>query len=319
MSTPSQRNITADDFRRWAETDAHGRSPIYERLAVAISEDERVTTLMQLVSARQRKPALLFSVLRLHGVPADRPEVAIEWIVDHPQLLLSELRDRRIQTNEARRATALMPAVASVAGGREIALIELGASAGLLLLLDKYRYRYSAATGEQRVGDPDSSVTLTCAVRGNVPIPAQVPSVGRRIGVDVNPLSPRDRAHRKWLESFVWPQHTEGLERLVAALDMAALDPPKIIRADMVAGLKTLLERVPDGLAPVVMHAAAFPYISDEKQAEVIELCRNAGVPRVGLEADHLDDPTLTLTIDTGPPIRVATVQPHGEWIEGTG
>lgn len=290
---------------------------MYERLAVAMSQDDRVTTLLQLVSSKQRKPALLFGVLRLHGVPVDRPEMAIDWIVDHPQLVLKELRERKIQTNEVRRATALMPAVASVAGDREVALIELGASAGLLLLLDRYRYHYATSTGERLVGDPGSPVLLECAVRGTVPIPQSVPRISRRLGIDVNPINPRDAAQRKWLESLIWPEHTGRRERLTAALNVAALDPPRIMKSDMVAGLRSLLERVPNGLMPVVVHAVAYPYISSDQQVEITQLCRGAGAPLIGLEAGHPDDSNLELTIDTGTPRIVATVQPHGEWIEG--
>lgn len=313
----STADATAADFRRWAETDAHGRSPLYERLAVELSQDDRVMTLLQLVSSKQRKPALLFGLLRMHGVPIDRPEVAAEWLVDHPQLLLSELRRRRVQTNEVRRAAALMPAVATVAQGGEIALIELGASAGLLLLLDRYQYVYTRPEGEVRVGDPNSALTLTTAVRGQVPVPSQVPSISRRIGVDINPIDPRDKEERRWLEALVWPEHTGRRERLTAGLGMAAVDPPRVMRGDMAAGLENLLERVPYGTTPVVMHSVALQYLSPEKQDAVVAMCRHARVPRVGLEHSEDNQKQLALTIDMGRARVVATVQPHGEWIEG--
>lgn len=318
MSIPdSTADATAADFRRWAEADAHGRSPLYERLAVDLSQDDRVMTLLQLVSSKQRKPALLFGLLRMHGVPIDRPEVAAEWIVDHPQLMLSELRSRRVQTNEVRRAAALMPAVASVAQGREIALIELGCSAGLLLLLDRFHYVYTRPEGDTQVGDPASPVTLTTAVRGQVPIPDGLPRISRRIGVDVNPINPRVKEERRWLEALVWPEHTGRRERLSAGLGLAAVDPPPVLKGDMAAGLQNLLERVPAGVMPVVMHSVALQYLPQAKQESVIAMCRHARVPRVGLEHSDTHEKQLALTIDLGQPRVVATVQPHGEWIEG--
>ena len=90
---------------------------------------------------------------------------------------------RRTQTNEVARCATLLPTLARLPG--PLALIEVGASAGLLLLVDRYSYDYGAHT----ITSPEvDAPVLRCDARGAVPIPAQLPEVVWRAGLDLNPL-----------------------------------------------------------------------------------------------------------------------------------
>src|SRR5204862_296423 len=98
------------------------------------------------------------------------------------------LRTRRVQTNEVRRCACLMPAfsrVAGLAGGLPLALVEIGTSAGLNLLWDHYRYEYAAG---ERAGVPTATVEIHSTFRGDKRphLPATLPTVQERIGIDLN-------------------------------------------------------------------------------------------------------------------------------------
>ena len=64
------------------------------------------------------------------------------------------MKTRRTQTNEVGRCAAILPALPR---GR-LALLEVGASAGLCLLMDEFFYDY----GVQHVGSESSAVRLRC-------------------------------------------------------------------------------------------------------------------------------------------------------------
>src|SRR5690606_3274752 len=89
---------------------------------------------------------------------------------------------RSTQTNEAGRCSVLLPVLAALDG--PLALIEVGASAGLCLIPDRYSYRYRTAS-ERVAVDPvhgPSRVVLECGAHG--PVPARVPEVVWRAGID---------------------------------------------------------------------------------------------------------------------------------------
>src|SRR5262249_1082291 len=92
----------------------------------------------------------------------------------HANEIRALVTTRRVQTNEVRRCAALLPALHTLwerGGRRPLALVEVGASAGLLLNWDRYAYEYQAETKAKTVGDPSSPVRLMSAVRGEITPP----------------------------------------------------------------------------------------------------------------------------------------------------
>ncbi len=326
---------TAERYRRFAEVEAAGMSPSYERLALAVAADERVLQLLERVEPAQRQPNLLLGAVRLHGVPTDDPGAALAWVVDHSDEVLRVLRTRHTQTNEAARCALLLPALAQVAAGRPLALLELGASAGLCLLPDRYRYRYRTDGSPDRlVGDPEASVELVCEATADVPVPDRVPEIAWRAGVDRNPLDAGDPQDALWLRCLVWPEHHDRAERLTSALAVAATDPPRIQRADFLDGLRLLLGEVPDGAVAVVTHSAALAYAPADVREQVRRTCREAGAWRVGAEGQRVLDGLVTpsdasasdFLVSTGSPdghdAVVGVAQPHGRrlaWVAQPG
>jgi hypothetical protein len=250
---------------------------------------------------------------------------------------------RTTQTNEARRAALLRPAFGLAArAGRPLALVELGTSAGLLLLPDRYGYRYVHGEREDRVGrsDPPEPLVMRCAVRGERwPDPVCVdPVISHRIGLDLDPLPPDDPDAAEWLRACVWPEHVERLARLDAALVEAAAVRLTLVRGDMVAELPASVRAIGPGSLPVVFSSNAVNYLSRSAQAELVHRLAELGgardltvvlneAPRAGLAMFAADAATLA-EIAVGHPVMVnwrdgrptlyvlGQTSPHGEWLE---
>ena len=161
---------TAENYRRFARHEAAGRSPAYERLAYAVAEDSVVLMFLADLPPPKRQPNLLFGVARyLLGSPAS-PASLSELVAERPNDLAAVMQARRTQTNEAARCAVLLPALASLP--QPLALLEVGAAAGLTLLPDVYSYDYD---GHCVAGLDPEAPTISCRVRGSAPLPRRGP------------------------------------------------------------------------------------------------------------------------------------------------
>lgn len=133
------------------------------------------------------------------------------------------------QTNEVGRSAALLVGLADLAGAtgyRCFRVLELGASAGLNLLIARFRI-----TGQDwGWGPADSPVQLPDAVEGSLHLPAGIAIVAAR-GCDLDPVDPTNPEGRLRLTSFVWPFDLHRHARLAGALELAAVEPPVVDRA----------------------------------------------------------------------------------------
>jgi hypothetical protein len=149
-----------------------------------------------------------------------------------------------------------------------VALVEVGASAGLCLLLDRYHYEL----GSTRIGDVNSPVRIPCTVSDRVPIPRGVPAVTWRRGLDAHPVDVRDDDAVRWLLACVWPDHPERRHRLEAAIGVARREPPVVTAGDLVDDLPRLLAEVPDDVDLVVFHSAVLTYVSLDRRTLFVEV-----------------------------------------------
>ena len=157
-----------------------------------------------------------------------------------------------------------LPVLAALPG--PLALLEVGASAGLNLYPDRYAYRY----GDHPLGAGEP--VLDCAISGTTP-PARRPEVVWRAGLDLNPLDVTDPADVAWLDALIWPEHGHRRERLRAAAAVAAADPPLLVRGDLVDDLPALAARAPRDATLVVFHTSVLyqvPPAGREAFAEVV-------------------------------------------------
>ncbi|MBY8871145.1 DUF2332 domain-containing protein [Micromonospora sp. PLK6-60] len=259
---------TAESYVRFAVREARGVSPAYERLALAVSRDAEVLALLDELPAARRQPNLLFGVVRLLGGPVDDPAAFRDWAVANWPAVAAQLRVRATQTNEIGRCAVLLPVLAALP--QPLALLEVGASAGLNLYPDRYAYRY----GERAVGT--GGPVLDCAATG-VPVPARLPEVAWRAGLDLNPLDVTDPADVAWLDALIWPEHTHRRDRLRAAVALAAAEPPLLVRGDLVDDLPALAARAPAGATLVVFHTSVLYQVPRPRREAFVELVR--GLP----------------------------------------
>jgi hypothetical protein len=262
-------------YRRFAEEEARGRSPLYEELAQRVVGDTALVDFLLSLPREKRQPNLFFAALRsLVGTPSGWLEFR-RGVVENDGPLRAVMLARSTQTNEPGRCAVLLPALARLPG--PLALIEVGASAGLCLIPDRYVYDYGGRVAAAPLREEGLPV-FPCAVNAATPIPAAPPRVVWRVGLDLNPVDLADPSEAAWLEALVWPEQTDRLARLRAAMRVAAADPPRVVRGDLRHDLAALAAEAPKAATLVIFHTAVLPYVhpADERAAfarSVGDLC----------------------------------------------
>ncbi|MFM9918870.1 DUF2332 domain-containing protein [Lacisediminihabitans sp. H27-G8] len=271
---------TATWYRGFGELEARGESAIYEEWALGVADDPTLIALIDELPLQKRQPNLIFACARLLGAPeADYPSLR-GWLLQHWSEVELEALARSTQTNEARRCASLLPALALVPG--PLALLEVGASAGLCLFPDRYSYSYDGGAAIDPPVGP-STVLLECATTGNMPRPTEVPDVVWRAGIDLRPLDVEDADDTRWLETLVWPEQHERRARLRASIRIAATDPPRVVRGDA-SQLASLAAEAPDGATLVVITSAVLVYLPFAERMRFVDVVRALDTRWISLE-----------------------------------
>ena len=259
----NDRSEITTRYTRFAEEEAHGRSPLYEAIARGVgADDEIVGFLLSLPKHKQQPNLLLAAVRHLSGTPRDWPHFR-ELLLSDRDGVRAVMQSRSTQTNEPARCATLLPVLARLP--QPLALIEVGASAGLCLLPDHYGYDYGRATLLAGARSP----CFRCAVNDAVPIPAVLPRIVWRAGLDLNPLDIDDSSQVAWLETLVWPEQTERLGNLRAALRIAAAAKPRVVQADLAGDtLAQLAHEAPRHATLVIFHSAVLAYVPDQAERQ---------------------------------------------------
>ncbi|WP_235565704.1 DUF2332 domain-containing protein [Microbacterium sp. Root166] len=255
---PDAAAAVVERYGRFARDEAPGRSALYAEWAAGVALDREVAQILARIPAERRQPPLVFAVTRLLGAPeAPFPEWS-RWLVSHADDVVAEASRRSLQTNEPQRCAALLPALSTVDG--PIALLELGASAGLCLYPDRYSYRFAGGPDLDPADGP-SRVILECAVSGEPPL--RLPDVRWRAGLDLAPLDAADADDRRFLTTLVWPGEEGRAARVEAALDVVAADPPLLIAGDASDPdvLRAAAGLAPAGVTLVVTTPGVLPHI----------------------------------------------------------
>ncbi len=311
---------TAQRYRQFASWEARGRSAAYEALALAVAGNQEVLQRLGGLPESKRQPNLLFAAVRFTGGPVSDPVLFQEWVLAHWDLVAGTMLKRSTQTNEPGRCAVLLPVLASLP--QPLALLEVGASAGLCLYPDAYAYRYRGEDQIVRsVGDPASLVQLPCRLSGPVPIPDHVPHVVWRAGLDLNPLDVFNDEDIRWLQALIWPEHHERQQRLHAAVTIARGDPPLLARGDLLTDLSALAAQAPPDATLVIFHSAVLTYVPPAERPTFIRAVRRLPGHWVSNEGDgvlpglttkpvsHGGPDLFLLTLDGNP---VGRCDPHG-------
>ena len=308
-------------FRRFAEVEARGRSPLYEACALGVAGDAFTLELLAALPEAKQQPNLLFAALRdVCGTPRDWPAFRT-MLCDNAPAVRATMLARRTQTNEAGRCATLLPVLARLP--QPLALLEVGASAGLCLLPDRYGYDYGAS----RLAPGSANAPIfPCRASAATPVPAAHPRVVWRLGLDLHPVDVADAADCAWLETLVWPEQSDRLDRLRAAIAVARQDPPRVVQGDLLKHLEAGARQAPSEATLVVFHSAVVAYVAEPAlREEFIRTVRELGAIWVSNEVpgvfpsvrERLTRPgprgAFLLAVNGTP---VAWTDPHGGWIE---
>ena len=268
-------------------TAVFGTSPLYQELCRIVAAEPSILAKLTHRRAGQQASFLFFAALHdtlLDGAdhplrdyyaslvrePRDPTDVRVsllDFIRHHSDRLDELIRTRLVQSNVVRRAAALRYALWAVRRHTDqpIHLVEVGASAGLLLAVARYRYRI----GGREFGNPDSTVVIDSEWRGPQPVPDlnDVAPIATRIGLDLHPIDVTDPDDCRWLTALVWPEERSAAALLAAAIAEAANEPPHIVAGDATEQCRRIGQDLPDGEPRLVFHSAVRMHVPAEQRA----------------------------------------------------
>jgi hypothetical protein len=298
--TKGDRSTLAEWFRLEAVGVEEIGSPFYGTLERQIADDvETGGPCWDLLASHAHRPSGDALALRLLGgvhrmvLAGDAPELAAHYpstggdgdaaaawwhfrdlVATQPPAVLGALT-RPPQTNEVGRSASLVPGLLQVASetGLPLRLLELGASAGLNLRVDRYRYEQAG----RGWGDPESAVRFVDLWTDGVP-PLGTPAViAQRSGCDRDPIDAALPESALTLLSYVWPDQHERLGRLRAALAIAAELPVDIAPETIEEWLPPQLATAMPGVTTVVFHSVVWQYLPEATRDLVLATVDEAG------------------------------------------
>jgi len=329
------------DLAGWAADS----SPLYERISRIVAEDPDLLELAAAVpgdrsTANVFLAAIQFLLLRGTDHPLDGYYPSVTDTPRDPDgALAGRLRDfcetyeddlrpllatRRTQTNAVRRTAALYPAISHVARQVDgpLALVELGPSAGLNLLLDRYRYEF----GDRTAGPVDAPATVRSQFRGDSvpPLPDDPPAVHSRVGVDLNPMDVTDPDDADWLRALIWPEHEERRRTLAGAIEAAQDDPPRLVTGDLLEDLPAVLGEIPADVPVCVFDTLVLYQVPGAVREQLDETVREFAARRplhwlagetefgdrdgIRLEWTRAEDGAVRTDL-------LAAFEQHGDWV----
>ena len=294
-ATEERMQSVAAAFRPGAQSNGAFGATLYSELCAAGADDPEIvelathsqigaqpvfhllTTIHYLVLADPGDPlADYFATLREEPLPASEAWPAFKRFCQvRSEDIVSTLAVSTVQTTFAERCASLLPGLAWVAeqAGEPLNLIEIGCSAGVLLAFDKYAYSYN---GAEPFGPPDAPLILSTELRGEAP--QRIPLVGRRTGLDLNPLDARNADDRRWLIAQVFPEFTRQREDLVKALDVVAQTDIRMVKGDALQTLGDVLTNSPDPVC--LFHSVCLSYWTEEARHALDVLLAKASETR---------------------------------------
>jgi len=342
------------DLWNWyADTQCRGYSPVYEQVCRTVAGSDDVLELVQGSPPDAHLPTVLLASVHylllsgldhpLADIYAGRSEqdpgpLFVDLVLTHRKEIQGLLRTRHTNTNEVGRSAVLGPALTEVATrlGQPLGLVDVGCSAGLTLLCDRYLIDYGAAGS---TGPADAPVRLECEVSGgDPPIAALLPTVRTRMGLDRDPVDVGDDDAVRWQLACVWPD-TGRLPRTRSAFTLARDADLDIRKGDAVDALPALLGSLPRACVPVVITSWALAYLPVDRRAAFVEVLRTASAARpiawvsgdgagtvpllpdvtAPTEAEGIESSVLGLATFDGGDVDAEVlgfVHPHGRWLD---
>lgn len=294
LSLDNDPAVVAASFRASEKIFAGMGAHLFAEFCLHATDDAGMIELASHAMAGAR-PAHLFSAVHylLLGDPSDPlaryfatlcedplppegsyPEL-VRYCRKHRPELLDLLRTRSVQTTYAERCRALLAPMGVVAreAGEPLNLIEIGCSAGVLLVFDKFCYQMNE---QGLIGPADAPVMLVGELRGGPEL--FVPKIGKRVGIDLHTIDARSEEDRRWLLALCFPELREEQRRLAAALQIIADTEVTMLEGDGLARLREALVLAPDPLC--IFHSACLFYWPTEARRALEDFLLEASKSR---------------------------------------
>ena len=249
-----------------------------------------------------------------------------DFVAQHEAAIADLIAARVTNTNEIGRSALLHPGfrVLAAEAGEPLNLIEIGPSAGLNMIWDRYGVRYRKDGRTAAAIAPDAPVVIEAEIRDEtLPPTGPAPAVARRIGLELNPNDLSDPGNCDWLRALVWPEHLARLKRLEAAMALAVHSPPDIRAGDALALLLDTIGEIPESEPVCVYHTIAVYQFSHEMRDALEDLLTIAGLRRPVWRLGFEMEPDLRYRLaisryrDGAVERRLlAEAHPHGTWLE---
>ncbi|HET6821737.1 MAG TPA: DUF2332 domain-containing protein, partial [Anaerolineales bacterium] len=230
------------------------------------------------------------SITEQPRAPEGAPSLFRDFCLSHSQEIQHLVTTRKVQTNEVQRCTALLPAFSLAQqriGQASLSLLEIGSSAGLHLLWDKYGYHYEPSG---HVGSADSPVQLHCSLVGkNLPDTAHgMPAIESRIGIDITPIDVENPDQVRWIRALIWPEHTDRAALFENAITVARGNPPHIISGNAEDVLLSTAKTVPLDTTLCIFHSYTLNQCPEPIHHQIVsnieEIAKSRDVFRISLE-----------------------------------
>lgn len=310
----------ADRYLGFARREAHGVSPTYESYTASAAESsDLLNRLLDLPAGKQQPNLLLAATRHAVGLPETAADFA-QHVLDSWDEIRPVILSRSTQTNEPGRCACLLPALAQFE--EPLAIIEVGASAGLCLIPDRYGYDYGRA---HLSAVEDEAPVFPCKASYQTPIPPSLPKIAWRAGLDLNPLDVCSDEDMQWLKTLVWPEQTDRFSRLEAAIAVARRDPPNVIAGDLLEATEALAAQAPNDARLVIFHTAVLNYVAPEVRKEFATLVNDIGAEWLANEgASILPEVASMNMLEDRPGIfvlshngrAIARTGPHGQFVD---
>ncbi|HEX4078622.1 MAG TPA: DUF2332 domain-containing protein [Rhizomicrobium sp.] len=343
--------MTAEAFDYWdffVQETRRNPAPLYEQFALGVARDDQLKAFANEARPGQPRANVLFAAVHFlllrgaqhplrrfypnlnggnHADDLDQAFPAFrDFVTAHRPELSPLVRSRVTNTNEVGRSAILHAGFRAVAklAGEPLHLIELGPSAGLNLIWDRYGVRYLRDGHATYLGAPDARLVLETELRGALMPPSgPTPRVASRVGLERNPVDLSSGDERDWLKALVWPDQVARFAALERALEIRVRETPSIRQGDALELLPDALSEIPPGETACVYHSFVTYQFSDEKRAALDDLLIAASlrrpVWRLSWEGTLSGDaPLLLYAYRDGIRTKrlLALCQPHGAWME---
>src|SRR6185437_7101612 len=192
-----------------------------------------------------------------------------DFVARHRDEVQRLVETKVTNTNEVGRSAVLRAGFGALAKEEKgpLHLIEIGPSAGLNMIWDRYGFRYvrdGKVAAEVLSGAP---LVLSCELKTDaVPPMTEMPRIASRLGLELNPVDLANADDRDWLRAVIWPDQPHRLERLDRAIGMFRENPQEIRAGDAVALLPEVLADIPAGEPVCVYHTIATYQFSTENR-----------------------------------------------------